>query len=41
MTTEKQRRAYTETERTHGDHLVLDAEHHNARKDDYGDPEGI
>lgn len=38
MTTENER-AYTETERAHGDHVVLDKRHHNAPKDGNDDPE--
>ena len=38
MTTDKQRRAYTPTQREYNEHLVLDAEHHNAPKDEYDDP---
>jgi hypothetical protein len=40
-TTENQRRAYSAVELAHGDHMVLDREHWNAPKDEYGDPEGI
>lgn len=38
MITEEQRRAYTETERTHNDHIYLDKRHHNAPKDANDDP---
>ena len=38
MTTNTDKRAYTGTERTHNDHLVLDREHHNAPKDGNDDP---